>query len=368
MVEVNWKGIARSMKALGGEGTVILLFKPAGTVTREELDNAIPEEDEGANNGGWSEGPPGWLLLAEGLPSEVNPWIERLAARMDDAGLEGTLTGASTARFPKWAGMWGVPSLNAIIGLAPDGPFTTKPRRWLPSQAMLERALTHGLDHLTGPGGRLVTLVGFDRHSFWTPRPYCQDLMRTEVTQDARATAIIVDDARKRVGTLNLEWSAYTLGWQAPDQPWHETLAELRHTLLTAPTEAITSAMITHRPYTILLYADHPHIDDLARIAFGYRPDVWSRYLLEPNGIQVVTNAHLEAANDLTNWHTTRLDANHVLLEARDLHPWYGHGIKGEDDVDDDLLAQATHDFGDMILTAQRVEELDLPASWRVPL
>lgn len=49
-----------------------MLLKGGGRCTAEVLDAAVPPDDgEGLANGGWFEGPPGWMLLIEGLPGQV---------------------------------------------------------------------------------------------------------------------------------------------------------------------------------------------------------------------------------------------------------------------------------------------------------
>jgi len=74
----------------------------------------------------------------------------------------------------------------------------------------------------------------------------------------------------------------------------------------------------------------------------------------------VLTNTHLEAAHDLSGWDTTRLDEDHVLVQARDLGPWYAEPRRGNQLVHGDVIEQARRDFGDMLLTPQRARNLGL--------
>ncbi len=67
------------------------------------------------------------MLLLEGLASERDPFVADLVSRMQAAGIEGTLTGASSAGGPAWAA--DVPyatQLAAVIGFRPQTG-----RRWL---------------------------------------------------------------------------------------------------------------------------------------------------------------------------------------------------------------------------------------------
>lgn len=146
VVEVNWKGIARTAKALGGEGTNYLLLKTKQQVDEGTLDAALPAVEEGPDNGGWFLGPQGWMLLIEGPDEQVNPWIVQLADRLTAAGIEGTLTGAGVAAPPMWCrGDWDSRGLHANLALQPRADA---------------RALDVGLGWLTGHGGKVLVSTG----------------------------------------------------------------------------------------------------------------------------------------------------------------------------------------------------------------
>lgn len=149
------------------------------------------------------------------------------------------------------------------------------------------------------------------------------------------------------------------LAAQAAAYPWRETVAALRAALLGLPLAEVSVAMVTHRDWASLsqgpedgqLYAGH---------AFRFHPERWAQLIPEPSGIQVLTNTHLEAAHDLSGWLTTRLDDNHVLVQARDLGPWYAEPRREYTPLPDEVLLPARRDFGDMLLTPQRARDLDL--------
>lgn len=127
MVEVNHAGIARSARAMADDGCFLLLR----TKVRYEvgvLDAVLPpDEGDSPANGGWFRAKPGWVLLLEGLASERDPFVADLVSRMQAAGIEGTLTGASSAGGPAWSNE--IPyamRLTAVIGFRPQTG-----RRWL---------------------------------------------------------------------------------------------------------------------------------------------------------------------------------------------------------------------------------------------
>ena len=84
------------------------------------------------------------------------------------------------------------------------------------------------------------------------------------------------------------------------------------------------------------------------------------RYVPDVHGVQVLTEAHLERANDLQDWRITDLGSGRHLVEAPDLARWYEHLVP-----EPDTLAKGRQDFGDMILTAETIAEN--PPPWLTP-
>ena len=70
------------------------------------------------------------------------------------------------------------------------------------------------------------------------------------------------------------------------------------------------------------------------------------------NGIQVLTTAHLERANDLSDWTVSHLRGDRYLVEVQDLEAWYAQPLP-----DAATLEKAREDFGAMIMTPQLIEE-----------
>lgn len=108
--------------------------------------------------------------------------------------------------------------------------------------------------------------------------------------------------------------------------------------------------MVSHRRLADYLDASHPS-DCVDRAAFRAQWRRWDEFVVDAFGIQVLTDKHLARANRVDAWTTTRVDAHHYLVEARDLGPWYGKPLAWRDRLDPVLLQQARNDFGEMILT-----------------
>ncbi len=106
-----------------------------------------------------------------------------------------------------------------------------------------------------------------------------------------------------------------------------------------------------------------PHIDE-AHVRYN-RPLLTS-FVPDAYGIQLLTDAHLARAHDLSDWDITPLDGGRHLVMARDLESWY----RPIDDRDEngqhspalllpdnpDLIAKARTDFGDMIITPSTID------------
>jgi len=306
-VEVNHAGIARSARTMDDEGCFLLLR----TKVRYEvgvLDAALPpDEGDSPANGGWFRTKPGWVLLLEGFASERDPFVADLVSRMQAAGIEGTLTGASSARDPVWSN---------------DVPYATQ----------------------------LAAVIGF------RPQPGRRWLDDGWIGGPEQEPAVIDVGARWLAGV------AQTVIFGGPHgfSSWSEPAAAARLTVRGLPLAEVSVAMVTHRDWASLsrrgpedgeLYAGH---------AFRFHPERWAQFIPEPSGIQVLTNAHLDAAHDLSGWVTTRLDENHVLVEARDLGPWYAEPRRENVPVPDEILLPARRDFGDMLLTPQLARGLSL--------
>jgi hypothetical protein len=96
---------------------------------------------------------------------------------------------------------------------------------------------------------------------------------------------------------------------------------------------------------------------------------LWSSRVFDAAGIQVLTDAHLERANDLSGWKVERASDGRWLVSARELSPWYDIGtyydwrLAMSKEPDPDHLVAARSDFGEMILT-QEVAAAHPRQSW----
>ena len=142
---------------------------------------------------------------------------------------------------------------------------------------------------------------------------------------------------------------------------WEQAVADLRAALLGLPLDGLRVASIsTHGSF--IMYSPPDLADDDPDVsAYARHPETWSEFVAQPQGIQILTNDHLQQASDLTDWNTTRLDARHVLVEARDLFYWYGaHRAYSPLPHRSPEWTKAREDFGDMMLSWSRATTLGI--------
>ncbi len=373
-MEVNHAGIARSSRAMDDEGCFLLL-RTKVPYEVQALDAALPpDEGDSPANGGWFRTKRGWVLLLEGFASERDPFVADLVARMQAAGIEGTLTGASSAGEPAWCKEipWEM-QLAAVIGFRPQTGRPLFGGGWLggPEQ---EPAVAQAGAHWLAGAAQTASYLGPHYFATWS-RP--ADAARLTV-RGGSGLSEAFDEQRREARAMKARTPGILeLSARAADYPWRDTVGALRAALVGLPLAEVSFAMVTHRDWVGLSDRGPKDGELYVGPVFQYHPELWAQFIPEPCGIQVLTNTHIGAAHDLSGWLTTRLDDNHVLVEARDLEPWYavprrGYTVKVRDEpwfkdpgpgytaIPDEVLSPARRDFGDMLLTPQRARDLGL--------
>ena len=355
-VEVNWKRIRASHRDLGGDGRLILELTSPDPMPIGVLDDAIEDApfpvDEGPANGGWMATPTAaYLLLEADGYGGVEDWIQALVDRLTAAGVTGTLTGARAGGRVSWAieiedYRYKFSAMTCYRPL----PSATPQLRWGGEEDLKAAVVRHGLDW---------ALEGADPVTVWN-----KVSLRVDPHAAASLTQFFMDSSsevgvtgynktRRQVRTMNFHSSA-TIELSEPcldPASWPDAVAQLRTQILTAPREGLLLSQISpHDWHTRHAGGSRtPYVHDHS--TFWRYPDLYAEWIPDPCGIQILTNAHLAKARDLTNWTLTELDADHWLVEAKDLAAWYATPIGPFDYHRPELIARARADFGDMILT-----------------
>lgn len=363
-MEIDWAGIQRVRKAMGGE-QVLLLWKAKPAPSVEALDAATPPDDGSSPaNGGWFATPQGPMLLLEGLPDELDAWIETLADTLAAAGFDGTLSAGRSVREPKWAEALDLgPGHSANIGFLVD-PALRPPRgvrAWQARPETLELAIDQSISWLTRHGGQIQSNIDA-QVNFWSAPAAARRILHSEVASASGIGSANSYQQERRetrqVYVYDPNRASYTS--TSANLPWRETVDELRGLLLTMDHEQLAIAAISHLDWSSLMGVVTPGSSYYDMHSYNRHPEVWNQYSLDPCGIQILTSAHLAKAHDLSAWNTTKLDHDHYLVQAHDLEPWYATPMRWNDSIPEDLLARARADFGQIVLTHDIAAEAGL--------
>ena len=74
---------------------------------------------------------------------------------------------------------------------------------------------------------------------------------------------------------------------------------------------------------------------------------LWTRYVPDAQGLQLLTDEHLRHVTDLSTWNITQVAPGRHLVEAADLADWFGPNGPSEP-----VVRQARADFGNAIIPA----------------
>lgn len=148
-------------------------------------------------------------------------------------------------------------------------------------------------------------------------------------------------------------WPQGTVIYQTvdPTLDWRHKLEQVRQTLTWTPPHTDLGFVrygrggITRWNHPIVPW---PHVDEPQ---VRYNRPLLASFVPDVNGIQLLTDAHLERATDLTDWVIEPLAGGRHLVSARDLEPWYA-----QPEAHPEVLARARYDFGEMLMTPERIK------------
>jgi hypothetical protein len=360
-VEIDWKGIARSARAIsGGQGENLLLLVTEDVVDGDTLNGLIPGYDgEFPARGVWFPGPDGWMLETDGMPREMRPALEELAANFAAAGIQGTLTGAKPVGLPAWLRQIGnLPNWCAgLVYRQQAGPDSATDGAWRGDPALFQRVLAHLIEWAAdGDDQLLVNLNHVARFPF--DLASAKTILQKETKRHFVCSAQARHRKRNQYRDLTVGAPSYAEMALGPaEQNWVAIIDTLRAAIRTAPLDDLAYGMLHHHSWSDFTLVLQPNFDSGV---YRYHPELWDQYVPTPCGIQILTDKHLNNAHNLDNWNTTRLDNTHYLVQAKDLGPWYGEPLTYYETQDPELLNQARSDFGDMLFTHETATRLGI--------
>ncbi|HEY4377564.1 MAG TPA: hypothetical protein VGM93_10410, partial [Acidimicrobiales bacterium] len=320
---------------------------------------ADAEGPEGASVQVGTETPVGYAMMLDGIRDDdhLKAWLSDLASRLEIKDVSGTLQGLTPSHYPGWiypgpASPRLPPCPSMVASWTSD--FEDAARRpdrgrgWLVDPSATAR-ISDVSAAWAREGGPDIVL----RRDIFTFRVIDQSIiaetLRRGVSAAGAAGALCSLDRERRGRYVALSVPADTeLQVLGVSLEWRDSIDDLRSV---ARALADLADQIFIRP-AFPLAAGWGRLREVQRLPGLSSSDVYdnrhllSGYVPDAHGIQVLRDAHLAKAHDLSRWNVTDLGHGRHLVEAPDLEPWYSQPLP-----DPETVVRAREDFGAMILT-----------------
>lgn len=376
-VEVVWGALARAWRKAEYE-ELWLQFRPRGA---QGVFDAVEAAVEGANqaveDAGWgsdvftegvsdSDAGPVALMSRAGPEEGVRAWFDVFARHLQEAGLSGKVTAAPEAFLPDWLnGAVPVPrQLTAFVS------YQTKDLAVLDADE--QRRAWHVPAPLTAKvADAAAAWARFDGADVYLLRNIHQTRSTNPDAGPALAGAA-EKFAMARVACLRSEprrviWASLaTLGRAAygvldDTESWQDRLGVVTRAMAAFPGDT-DLAFVQYSNGLSLDWSElgtaRPPLPSVRESQVRYNRHLNGRYTPDAHGLQLLTDAHLAHAHDLSDWIIEPLGGGKHLVQAKKLAPWYA-----TIDPDPETLAKARADFGGMILTPEIISAN--PPPWR---
>jgi hypothetical protein len=287
-------------------------------------------------------------ILLDHCESEValRRWLAAFARVMDEAGAAGTLKPERRRDHPSWDVVdtirW--PQLSAFIAYTMEGP-PEEPARW--NVAPESTARIAALDETNAfPGAE--SYIGTLRTRRAASAAVGASLKRVLPRDCIVSTTHLRPDPPRFVHSA-FGGNGHTMRVvYDPTLSWQERLAESLG-FMTALADVTTLAFVQYATgimhgFNGLKTGKPPLPPGSNEYDFRETPERLVEYVPDARGAIVLTDAHLERANDLRGWSTTSLGAGRHLVQAAEPGDWFA-----QPEVDPEVLATARADFGEMI-------------------
>ena len=370
-VTYSW---ATVRKELGGGADVgsLLAFRSGGKRVRPEPEvvAAVAAAVEHANGvveprrikGGPAMATPEGAVIPvfcrSGVRAVVEPWADALIHRLTDAGMTGKLGVPRRRLIPRPAQFGYEFAPTVFVGYRMNEP---RARSWYPFMgwSVDEGATERVAEQVSrwGPRDRPHTQCQARLYTSKTVIDFSDDagFLRFAAENTAGiATLSYLDPDPHPEPTLARYAAIGPYGRLAAQSvslhgTWEQTLADLRDILLAAP-EATDVAFVKNTWCGINLWEavqKRGLYQPVTRLSPFLAPGVrehWDQITMDAHPVNLLTDAHLDRAHDLTDWTIEQVAPGRHLVTAKNLEPWFTGGSPPED-----ILVKARADFGDMI-------------------
>ncbi|PKQ31145.1 MAG: hypothetical protein CVT62_09395 [Actinobacteria bacterium HGW-Actinobacteria-2] len=360
-MEIDWKGITHSALAItdGKQKSKIIALVTPMQVDEELLTSLVPSEDDGFPAvGRWFTGPgEGWLLAFK-TSDPARRHVDALAHSLEQAGITGTLTGVKGYRPPRRlkrlcvGGRW-----QALFMYQPQPGRSGEPG-WRGDPDLFGRIADHLVDWAAEDAGQLVLDFGEV-----PDLPYQHEAGRKEIRERAETEvstfAKSYHQERSRVRHVQITSPTYVvMAQETARAEGFVDAGQLIDSMMSAPLDQLSFAMLTDCDLYLTMASPSVHFNGKD---YFHHPEIWDEYVLDPCGVQILTEKHLERAHNLDDWNTTRLNDRLFVVAAKDLAPWYDRQpMVFPREILHKFEAKARADFGDMLFTHATAQRLGI--------
>lgn len=282
----------------------------------------------------------------------ITDWLEAFAAALGTAGLTGVVEPLPRQDLSVADVLSGAPDrqLASFVAYSLDDPSPSRPFRWNVPTTATQRIV----GHVAGSAfdGAETILGGFPMlrvdHGA-VPRALAYRL----ATQDlASATFARRDPPRGIAFHLSANGMTTRIVYD-PSRSWQDRLRDCVDAIIALPDITDVGFVETALGWLADWDSIGRGVTDLPGTRpsdFRYQRALLDRYVPDARGVMLVTDAHLEKAEELSDWTIRSLGHGRHLLQAADLAAWYAVPR-----VAPDVVAKARQDLGAMILTPEDI-------------
>jgi hypothetical protein len=296
------------------------------------------------------------LLSRAGPEPGVRAWLDALADHLRAAGWSGKVTAAPRAKVPPWltGELRLPPQLTAFVSYrVSDAAMAARPRvGWGVSAEATTRIARAGSEWGRFAGAEIQ--LGRSIHRTSTTTPDVGPLVAAALLKYEQAGVQYLRSNPPQMASVHLTWPGQACFVVLDDEaPWQVRLDKAVQAILAVPDDT-DLAFVQHSDVITLnwfaLAGATPRPPAVDPLSVRTNKHLHAAYVPDAHGIQVLTDAHLRHAQDLSDWAIEPLGTGRHLVRAMDLAPWYA-----TIGPDPDTLAKARADFGTMILTTETI-------------
>ncbi len=288
----------------------------------------------------------------------VLAWLESFADQLTGAGLDGRVTTTPQKYLPMWLSDLSLHPAQLMAFVSYSTVDLTGPGRherqtgWHVDEQTTSRIARMAIDwgSVDGSDTYFVSNHYSMKARADVAEPLARSLGRSGL---ARVTRV---RARPTAVTSCTFVSQGRTGYQVwnDQRSWSERLDDLVMAMTALPDKTYV-AFVQYAPLLSLSWMNvdwcQPPLPVGHEMHIRYNPHLDSQFVPDARGVQVLTDAHLTKARDLSGWTVQPLGAGRHLVQAKQLEAWYA-----SPEPEPGVVGQARADFGDMILTLDAIK------------